>query len=94
MDSCRISWGEVVAVEADRLTVMRSPLELVAGKLTLGAARRCEAIATSGGYVPGVRLGDVVSMHWSWACEVLKPRELARLRESTRAALALCNATL
>jgi uncharacterized protein DUF6390 len=93
MDSCRISWGEVVAVAADHLTVVRSPLELDAGKLALGAPREAEATATGGGYVPGVRPGDVVSMHWSWACEVLKPRELARLRESTRAALALCNAT-
>ena len=94
MDSCRISWGEVVAVHPDRLTVRRRPLQLVLGKLALGDPRECEAVATGGGYVENVKPGDIVSMHWSWACEVLKPSELARLARATERALALSNKTL
>lgn len=92
MDSCRISWAEVVAVAPGGLTVWRRPLELVEGKLALGAAR--EVVATNAGYVAGARPGDVVSMHWSWACEVLTTAALKRLRAVTDSALALCNRTI
>jgi len=94
MDSCRISWGEVVAVHPDRLTVSRRPLQLVLGKLGLGEAREVDAVATGGGYVGAVKPGDVVSMHWSWACEVLTRGELTRLATATSRALSLCNQTL
>jgi hypothetical protein len=44
--------------------------------------------------VDEARPGDQVSMHWSWACEVLSPRTLARLRAVTGRCLALANLTL
>jgi hypothetical protein len=94
MDSCRISWGTVVSVRPDHLVVSRRPLELVAGKLALGEARETEAIAPANGYVTDVKPQDVVSMHWTWACEVLKASEVARLQGATRAAIALANDTL
>ncbi len=94
MDACRISWGEVAAVHPDRLTVRRRPLELVLGKLALGDAREVDAIAPGGGYVGDVEPGDIVSIHWSWACEVLTSSELARLAATTERALALSNKTL
>ena len=94
MDSCRISWGTVVEVRPDQLVVSRSPLQLVDGKLALGSPREELATAAGGGYVGNVSRDDVVSMHWSWACEVLKPDELMRLQSATRSALALCNRTL
>ena len=94
MDSCRISWGRVVAVHPDRLLVSRRPLELARGKLRLGPAREVTATAGAGGYIPFVKPGEVVSMHWSWACEVLERGELARLRAATAGALAMCNQTI
>lgn len=92
MDSCRISWAEVIAVAPGGITVRRRPLELVGGRLILGEPR--QVIATNAGYVAAARPGDVVSMHWSWACEVLTPAELKRLRAVTDSALAVCNRTL
>lgn len=94
MDSCRISWARVLGVEPDHLLVSRRPLELVSGKLALGAPRNVKATAQAGGYIPFVKPGDVVSMHWSWACEVLAPGELARLSAATAEALAMCNQTI
>jgi hypothetical protein len=94
MDSCRISWARVESVHPDHLVVSRRPLELALGKLALGAPGEAKALARGGGYIPGVRVGEVVSMHWSWACEVLKPRELARLRAATATALAISNQTI
>jgi hypothetical protein len=94
MDSCRISWAEVVSVHPDHLLVSRRPLVLAGGKLELGNSTLAEATATNGGYLGEVKPGEVISMHWSWACEVLKPHELARLEAVTTAALALSNQTL
>jgi Family of unknown function (DUF6390) len=93
MDSCRISWGTVLAAHPDHLLVSRRPLEMKLGKLALGAARPVRANSAAG-YVPSARPGDVVSMHWSWACEVLMPGEARRLGAATAAALALANQTI
>ncbi len=94
MDSCRISWAKVTAVHPDHLAVLRRPLVLAMGKLAFGAPLEVKATAVTGGYIPHVKEGDVVSMHWSWACEVLKPAELSRLRRASAAALAMANQTI
>jgi Family of unknown function (DUF6390) len=94
MDSCRISWARVEAVHPDQLVVSRRPLELSMGKLALGAPREAKATARGGGYIPDVKVGQVVSMHWSWACEVLKPGEVARLCAATSTALEMCSQTI
>ena len=91
MDGCRISWGEVLEVTPPALTVRRRPLELAAGYLHLGRAVpvRVEAFPDA-----QVSPGSWVSIHWGWACEVLQPGELRRLRTVTTAALERCNLTL
>lgn len=94
MDSCRISWADVLAVQPDTLTARRRPLEMAAGKLFLGDPREVTVAAPAGGYVTGVKPGDVISMHWGWACEVLHPAEATRLCRATSSAIALCNQTL
>jgi hypothetical protein len=46
------------------------------------------------GFVADVVRGDVVSVHWDWACEVLSPRRLEALRRRTAHQIALANQTL
>ena len=41
-----------------------------------------------------VRPGDVVSIHWGWACDVLDPDQLARLVSFTARELEIANQTL
>lgn len=91
LDGCRISWGQVAAVRPGGLTVRRGPLVLRGGRLRLGPPSLVdvEAFADS-----AAKVGDWVSVHWGWACEVLRPAELQRLRGVTAAALARCNQTL
>ena len=96
MDHCRVSWGEVVAVDGGELVVTRAPLVLEGGKLTLGAAvpERVARQIDGRGFVDGARIGDRVSIHWGWACEVLSDRQLRNLARFTRHHLALANQTL
>ena len=96
MDACRISWGQVVAVEGEQLLIRRPPLVLEGGRMAL-AEPRLERVARQHeglGFVAEAQPGDHVSVHWSWACEVLAERSLARLRATTARCLELANLTI
>lgn len=96
MDACRVSWGEVVAAEADELLVSRPPLVLTDGRLALAEPRleRVTRQLDGRGFVAEARPGDSVSVHWSWACEALDARSLARLQAATARCLELANLTI
>ena len=96
MDSCRIRWGRVLERDGDALVVNAVPLALVDGRLTLGEPRR-ERISgwrDGHGFIGDVVAGDVVSIHWDWACDVLDPDAVARLIAWTRRELDIANATI
>lgn len=93
IDACRIRWGRVVDIEADRLLVEARPLEVRDGQLRL-AAPRAESVAAwagSEGLLDGIGRDDWVSLHWGWACDRLSPGQLARLRAWTDRALESAN---
>lgn len=96
MESCRISWGRVRAMDGAALTVDRRPLVLVDGKLALGEARAERVLrAFEGrGFAGDVSPGDWVSIHWGWVCETLDARRLANLQRASATHLALANQTL
>jgi len=96
MESCRISWGRVTAVDGADLVVSRRPLLLRDGKLVLDEARaeRVRRTVLDRGFVDTVALGDWVSVHWGWACEVLDERCRRNLERWTGHHLALANQTL
>jgi hypothetical protein len=96
MDSCRISWGRVVGVEGAELLVERPELVYSNGKLALTEARtaRVARQRDGQGFIDDVKPGEVVSIHWSWACDTLMPGELRRLRSATDRCLALANQTI
>jgi hypothetical protein len=96
MDSCRIRWGRVVDTLDDRLLVEAVPLEMVDGRLRLGAPR-LETIRRSldgRAFVDDLAPGEVVSIHWDWACDRLDRRQLTALIGSTRHQLELTNQTI
>ncbi len=96
MDACRIRWGRVEARDGDWLRTSIVQLELVDGKLRLGAPRieRIRAAINGAGFLEDVRPGDVVSVHWDWACERLDASRLESLRRSTKHELAIANRTI
>ena len=96
MESCRVSWGQVTSVEKTSLVVQRQPLVLEEGRLALGEPRP-EPVAREvldRGFVDAVAVGDWISIHWGWACEVLTERQRANLERWTRHHLALANQTI
>ena len=96
MDSCRIRWGRVVEVTGESLVVNAVPLGLEDGKLALREARvqTVRRWLDGTGFVSDVEVGDVVSLHWDWACEVLSPSRLEALQRRTLHSLELANQTI
>ena len=96
IDSCRIRWGRVRERVGGQLLVDAVPLELVDGKLRLGPPRR-ETIRgwqDGLGFIEDTRPGDVLAIHWDWACERLNDRRLRQLQGWTRKQLDIANQTI
>ena len=96
MDTCRIRWGRVQEIAGDSLVVNAVPLGLAEGKLALvePKVQSVKRWLDGSGFVADVEVGDVVSLHWDWACEVLSPARLEALRRRTVQQLELANQTL
>jgi hypothetical protein len=96
MDNCRISWGKVVALDGSTLIVEVMPLEIVGHRLMLGAAERQTANweIDGNGFISTTGIGDWISIHWGWACQLLSPRQVANLERWTRYHLDIVNETL
>ncbi len=96
MENCRISWARVKSVEPAALMVERQPLIERDGRLELGsvAVERVLRTLEGQGFTDAVAVGDWVSVHWGWACEVLDEARLAGLRRWSDHHLRLANQTV
>ena len=96
IDGCRIRWGQVVGVEGDWLIVAVVPIRLIDGRLQLTAPQleRVQAWRDGAGFIADIQPGDVISVHWSWACDRIDGDRLTNLIGWTRHQLELANQTI
>lgn len=96
IDSCRIRWGRVEAVIGDSLIVSAASLEMLDGRLRLGAPQldTVSRWLDGTGFVDDIEPGEMVAIHWSWACDRLTQRQLHNLVAWTRLALRVTNGTI
>ncbi len=96
MDSCRISWGKVVAVDGPKITVETEPLLLLGGKLALGTPTRriLRRALESRSDIEQLRPGEWITFHWGVPCEVVTERQVAQLRKYTLMHTAFANLTI
>ena len=92
IDSCRISWGTVAEVGSEDLRVKLKPIVIDDGRLALGrpVLRRVKYNADVNPF-GAVNRGDIVSIHWNYACEVLSPRQAKNISRFTEVDLSLVN---
>ncbi len=82
-DLCRVSWGTVTS-KGERLTVDTQELKVEDGRYVLTPAVN-EIDYNAGGRVfTDAQVGDIVSVHWNLAVEVLGRERAGRLEEYTR----------
>jgi hypothetical protein len=93
LDQCRITPALVTTVEADALGVLAQPLLWDGRLLRLGApsARTARWRDSDLSFVRDPQPGDLVSLHWDFACEILKPPAARTLELATRRALRAVN---
>lgn len=96
MDNCRISWAKVIGDEGSELVVERQPLVLTDGKLALGPPIRERAVrqVDGRGFAGAATVGDWVSLHWGWVCEVITPLQQRNLARFTDDHIRLANQTM
>lgn len=92
LDQCRTTPALVLAVDGEEADVVAEPLLWEDGKLRLGEpeprrVRWCEGGRAFVRPAPG----DLVSLHWDFACDVLASGAAARLAAVTRRVLAAVN---
>ncbi len=96
LDSCRIRAGRVVEVRESDLVVEIDTLEWDGVALTLSASRpeTVEHRTEDGYFAPGLLPGDLVAVHWSFACDQLTEIEAAELNRVTNAQIEMTNVRL
>jgi Family of unknown function (DUF6390) len=85
LDQCMVRWGTVESVDGEQLAVRSSPLSWDGQRLSL-APPQPEVRRWARGehaFVADPRPGDVVSLHWDWACDRLTPAACAELATRT-----------
>ncbi|RJO59002.1 hypothetical protein C4546_04195 [Candidatus Parcubacteria bacterium] len=96
MDACRVSWGRVEKIDGPKVILKRKPLKLLNQKLVLAEPeaftlhRRLEADNT----FDELKAGDLVTLHWYQACEIVQPENIKWLEFYTHKHLELANRTL
>jgi Family of unknown function (DUF6390) len=93
LDSCRIRWGTVSAVDGEHATVTSCPLTFATGVLALGAEReeRVRWALAGEALAGGLAVGDRVSLHWDWVCDRLTSAQLDALAAASARQLDLAN---
>ncbi len=85
LDSCRIGWATVEAVEPDELLVRGRHLEYDGRRLSLGPPRveRVDYLIDDAAFVDAVEVGQQVAVHWGFACDRLTAEQAASLERWT-----------
>jgi hypothetical protein len=93
MEACRPAWARVLRVTQGTLEVEKPRLEYAGGRLKIGPAVR-ESLAYDSRFLPSVRKGMHVALHWNWPAVILANGQLANLKEYTERSLAAANEAL
>jgi Family of unknown function (DUF6390) len=91
IEACRPGWGTVTAVANGHLTLDRSTIALVDGRLGLGP-ERSGTLAYDPALLLAVRPGDAVAVHWEMPVMILSPDQVENLRRYTVTSLAAAGA--
>lgn len=93
MDLCRISWGKIKKISQSYLAVDYQPLVLENDRLKLGplTGQRVLAEIDNSSFIKKPQIGQWISFHWNFACEVLNKEQVTSLKRYTQESIQLVN---
>ncbi|MFA6593955.1 MAG: DUF6390 family protein [Candidatus Buchananbacteria bacterium] len=99
MDDCRISWAKVLKSDpvADgllkKIKVECRPLQYLNNQLILGEPQEKEVWFEYGNksFTGPLQAGDLITLHWNWACDRISEEQKNNLEKWTRHNLKLAN---
>lgn len=93
INNCLIGWGKVIKIADEFLEVEYRPLELLNHRLVFGPAqtKKIEYKFRHKSFFDTPQIGNRVSIHWNWACDILTPRQLQNLQKWTLWHLKIAN---
>ncbi len=96
LEQCRIRTGIVESVEAETAMVRSRRLTWDGRLLEVGGSDVIETRWSDHGrsFLSGVEVGDQVSVHWDWICDVLTPRQAAAIEAYEDRQLTVTNEVL
>jgi uncharacterized protein DUF6390 len=96
MDSCRISWGEVVSKSKDKIKVKTQELKYIDGQLRLktGVVKEVSWRIGDKELIEGINKKDLITFHWGWVCEKVSKFQVRNLEKYTKYHLKLANLTI
>ena len=94
INNCKISWGRIIKIEKETLDIEYQPL-ILSKKLSFGTSeiKKIDYKFRDKSFLENPKVGDWVSFHWNWACDILSKRQLKNLRKLTLWHLKLANLT-
>lgn len=87
INNCMIRWGEVVKVQNGRAVINLYSLELK-GKIYKLVINK-ETVPINMDFVPGLKTGDIVAVHWNMVIKILTKDEEKKLKYWTKKCLVL-----
>ncbi|MFH1671515.1 MAG: DUF6390 family protein [Candidatus Portnoybacteria bacterium] len=93
MDLCRVSWGKIRKIDWPELEVEYQPLTLEKDKIKLGELVNNKVLGqiNDSGFIKEPKIGDWISFHWNFACEVLNENQINNLKKYTEESIRLVN---
>lgn len=81
-DICRVSWGKIILIKGNQLSIQYKPIVKEGGKWVLGHAEE-KLINWNKKLIPKIKIGKAVSIHWNTAIEILNKKKLDNLIKYT-----------
>jgi len=92
IDNCRISWGKVLEIKNDNLKIEYKPLSIKDGKFILADSKlKYVKFDPNIKDFKNLRVGDWVSIHWNFACDILSKTNLNNIIKYTERSLKITN---
>jgi hypothetical protein len=90
MNNCRPAWGKVVEISANSMLVESQSVVLKKGKYVIGPDEKETAVYLDT-FLPKVKKGDLVALHWGFACMVLNKEQAENMKKYTQKTLDVLN---